>query len=155
MATTRQAALAHLSAPDARFDAVLLDLGLPDADDMEALSALLGQKVPIVVLTSMSADEGRDKALAMGADAFISKRELDMSNAIRAIGLSAIRFRATKLFAPAAQSLDKIDSAIARLETANSNDNHLCSDCPVVKQALAGDCQSANCPTAKKDDPHG
>lgn len=60
-----------------RCDAIVLDLGLPDAAGMETLVAAreLAGDLPIVVLTGMD-DDGSlgQQALAAGADAFVPKR---------------------------------------------------------------------------------
>jgi CheY-like chemotaxis protein len=58
-------------------DAIVLDLGLPDAAGMETLVATreLAGDLPIVVLTGMD-DDGTlgQQALCAGADAFVPKR---------------------------------------------------------------------------------
>ena len=59
-------------------DCVLLDLSLPDADDLDALQALerAVPSVPVVVLTHLSDDRLAAESLAHGAQDFLSKRIL-------------------------------------------------------------------------------
>lgn len=55
-------------------DLILLDLGLPDMDGKEVLSALRQwSHVPIIVLTVRSEDEEVAEALNLGADDYITK----------------------------------------------------------------------------------
>ena len=56
-------------------DVVLLDLGLPDSQDLESVSTVraLAPEMPIVVLTAHSYSEMRIAALHHGADEFLEK----------------------------------------------------------------------------------
>lgn len=55
-------------------DLILLDLGLPDMDGKEVITALREwSQVPIIVLTARSDDEEVARALNMGANDYISK----------------------------------------------------------------------------------
>ena len=68
-------------------DAVLLDLGLPDANGMETLEALLpdSRNTPIVVISG-SDDEGlRREAAALGAVDFVVKHDLDGERLARSL----------------------------------------------------------------------
>jgi two-component system, OmpR family, response regulator len=61
-----------------RFDAVLLDVMLPDADGLEVLHQVRTSRggacsTPIVVVTALSGPEHRTEALRGGADAFVLK----------------------------------------------------------------------------------
>ena len=57
------------------FDAILLDLGLPDMDGMDLLTRLRGERmhVPVLVLTARDAVESRVAALDAGADDYVIK----------------------------------------------------------------------------------
>ena len=57
-----------------RLDVVLLDLGLPDLDGLEALRRLRDwSEVPVVVLTVRDSDADKVKALDSGADDYVTK----------------------------------------------------------------------------------
>lgn len=57
-----------------RPDAVILDLGLPDADGFAVIEKIRAAALtPIVVLSARSDVEGKVKALEMGADDFVTK----------------------------------------------------------------------------------
>jgi DNA-binding response OmpR family regulator len=59
----------------ASFDAIVLDLGLPDMDGMDLLTRLRGERmhVPVLVLTARDAVESRVAALDAGADDYVIK----------------------------------------------------------------------------------
>jgi diguanylate cyclase (GGDEF)-like protein len=70
-----------------RFDVVLLDLGLPDADGLEGLAGLRRQAadVPIVVLT-VNEDSGLDQAaIQAGAEDYLPKSDLNPRALARAV----------------------------------------------------------------------
>ena len=59
---------------DGRFDAVLMDLGLPDMDGGEVLTTLRGlSDVPILVVSGRGSERDKIQALDLGADDFIAK----------------------------------------------------------------------------------
>ena len=62
----------HLTEP---WNAILLDLGLPDASGLEVLRELRegGSIIPVVVLTARVRGEDTVKALDMGADDYVTK----------------------------------------------------------------------------------
>jgi DNA-binding response OmpR family regulator len=64
-----------LSAPEARFDAVLLDIGLPDGDGRDYCVRLRGEghRMPIIMLTGSSAETDVVRGLDSGANDYISK----------------------------------------------------------------------------------
>jgi DNA-binding response OmpR family regulator len=64
-----------LTAPEARFDAVLLDIGLPDGDGRDLCARLRkhGLKVPIIMLTGADAESDVVRGLDAGANDYIAK----------------------------------------------------------------------------------
>ena len=58
-------------------DAIVLDLGLPRIDGWEVARLLknssVARVIPIVVLTGQVTDDARDRAMAAGADAYLTK----------------------------------------------------------------------------------
>jgi two-component system KDP operon response regulator KdpE len=71
-AATGQAALEAVAAGG--IDAVLLDLGLPDLDGMEAIKRLRAfSPVPILVLTVRDDERSKVAALDLGADDYVTK----------------------------------------------------------------------------------
>ncbi len=59
------------------YDAVMLDLNMPDMHGLEFLQFVRGHKlfkhIPILVITTYSDDEMREQVLSAGADRFITK----------------------------------------------------------------------------------
>ena len=64
-----------LGAPNARYDAVLLDIGLPDGDGRELCMRLRrqGVRIPIVMLTGADAESDVVRGLDAGANDYIAK----------------------------------------------------------------------------------
>ena len=64
-----------LAAKDARFDAVILDVGLPDGDGRDLCTKLRkqGQKMPIIMLTGSDAETDVVRGLDSGANDYIAK----------------------------------------------------------------------------------
>jgi len=66
---------ADLMLQESVYDLVILDLGLPKMDGMEALKKLRqrGNKVAVLILTARDAIESRVKGLDLGADDYLTK----------------------------------------------------------------------------------
>jgi DNA-binding response OmpR family regulator len=64
-----------LMSDGARFDAVLLDIGLPDGDGRDLCAELrrAGIKVPIIMLTGQDAEQDIVRGLDAGANDYIAK----------------------------------------------------------------------------------
>jgi DNA-binding response OmpR family regulator len=64
-----------LNAADARFDAVILDVGLPDGDGRDLCAKLRrqGMKVPIIILTGSDEESDVVRGLDSGANDYIAK----------------------------------------------------------------------------------
>ncbi|MBW8270136.1 response regulator transcription factor [Caldovatus aquaticus] len=74
-AATLAEAEARLTAEEARFDLVLLDIGLPDGDGRELCARLRrrGLRMPIIMLTGADAEADVVKGLDAGANDYIAK----------------------------------------------------------------------------------
>jgi len=66
---------AKLAGKDARFDALILDVGLPDGDGRDLCIRLRkqGQKMPIIMLTGSDAETDVVRGLDSGANDYIAK----------------------------------------------------------------------------------
>ena len=66
---------AMLDAADARYDAILLDIGLPDADGREFCAKLRrdGKRMPVIMLTGADAEQDVVRGLDAGANDYIAK----------------------------------------------------------------------------------
>ncbi len=74
-AGTAGEAMARLSAEEARFDAVILDIGLPDGDGRDLCARLRkqGVRMPILMLTGADAEQDIVRGLDSGANDYIAK----------------------------------------------------------------------------------
>jgi DNA-binding response OmpR family regulator len=74
-AGTAAAALARRGSEDSRFDAVILDIGLPDGDGRELCAKLRkqGLRMPILMLTGADGEQDIVRGLDSGANDYIAK----------------------------------------------------------------------------------
>jgi len=74
-AATLEAADAALNNKDSRFDAVILDIGLPDGDGRDYCVKLRrqGHKMPVIMLTGSDAEADVVRGLDSGANDYIAK----------------------------------------------------------------------------------
>lgn len=74
-AATVAAAERLLTAKDARYDAVILDVGLPDGDGRDLCQRMrrMGLKMPIIILTGSDDDTDVVRGLEAGANDYIAK----------------------------------------------------------------------------------
>lgn len=92
-ATTLLEALDVLA--EEQFDAVLLDLNLPDSAGLETFHALrqLAPGVPVVILTGQDSDATALAAVEAGAEDYLVKGEFQSEQLVRAIRYAIIRHR--------------------------------------------------------------
>jgi signal transduction histidine kinase len=76
-------------------DCVVLDLGLPDAEGLEAVTAILAlvDPPPVVVLTGDGDPDRALAAVALGAQDYLAKRAVNPSNLNRSISYAVERHR--------------------------------------------------------------
>ena len=64
-------------APPARFDIILTDINMPVMDGLKLIHRIRAdaalREVPIVIITTEAGEEDRRRALALGANAYITK----------------------------------------------------------------------------------
>ena len=98
-AVTGQAAIALVLATD--YDAVILDLGLPDTNGLAVMEAIRreGRSTPVLILTGTQDAETTVRALDAGADDYLRKPPVpeELSARVRAIVRRATRQRAEQL----------------------------------------------------------
>ncbi|GIW79376.1 MAG: histidine kinase [Gemmatales bacterium] len=84
------------SLADEEFDAVLLDLALPDSRGLETVSSLVAvtETVPIVVLTGEAEESLGQKAIGIGAQDYLVKWPKDGQTIVRALRYAIERKRA-------------------------------------------------------------
>ncbi|MEO7981002.1 MAG: response regulator, partial [Sporichthyaceae bacterium] len=101
----------------AQVDCVLLDLGLPDASGLDALTAVLelAPSIAVLVLTGLSDEHRGIEAVAAGAQDYLVKGSIDGQLLMRAVRYAVERKRADesvrRLFASEARAAEN-----ARLE---------------------------------------
>jgi DNA-binding response OmpR family regulator len=74
-AGTAAEAEAHIASKDVRYDAIILDVGLPDGDGRDLCAKLrrAGVKVPIIILTGSDEESDVVRGLESGANDYIAK----------------------------------------------------------------------------------
>ncbi len=85
-----RARLSDLTAPS--FDALLVDLRLPDARDLEAIIALRPYRIPLVVLSALSLPETLERAAEAGACDYLIKGQFDSTQLARRVRFACRRY---------------------------------------------------------------
>jgi signal transduction histidine kinase/DNA-binding NarL/FixJ family response regulator len=81
-----------------KFDIIFLDLSLPDAQELEALTQIQQQNstLPIIILTGLDNEEIATKAMRQGVQDYLVKGEVDSHTLVRAIRYAIERKRTTE-----------------------------------------------------------
>ncbi len=113
--TTAAEACAEVDAGDV--DMVLLDLGLPDAKDLEALTKLEDclDEIPVIVLTGRNDETLAKDALHRGAEDYLLKGTLDRGSLLRAIRYAVERHRSVRDLARMKKELESANRHLERL----------------------------------------
>ncbi len=112
--TTASAASEAVRAGD--IDVVILDLGLPDATDLQALIRLEAavHEIPVIVLTGRE-DALASDALQFGAEDYLRKGEFDFDSLIRSIRYAVERHRGVRDLARVKKQLESANRDLERL----------------------------------------
>lgn len=80
-------AQAHDKVSDHKFDVVLLDLSLPDGSGLESFLSMVGWSptIPIIILTGLDDEDVALRAVQLGAQDYILKKEINEHNLLRSI----------------------------------------------------------------------
>lgn len=98
-------------------DVVILDLGLPDATDLQAL-ARLGEcvhEIPIIVLTGRGDESLAAGALHRGAEDYLLKGTIDADSLLRSIRYAVERHRGVREMARVTKELENANRDLERL----------------------------------------
>ena len=98
-------------------DLVLLDLGLPDGDELDGLTSLHDcvNEIPIIVLTGRADQNLALRALGNGAEDYLVKDGIDLAGLIRSIRYAMERHRGVRDLARVTKELQLANSALERL----------------------------------------
>lgn len=98
-------------------DVVLLDLGLPDARDLEALLRLrdCADEIPIVILTGNGDESTALEALNHGAEDYLVKATIDRKALVRSIRYAIERHRNIRELARVKHQLETANESLERM----------------------------------------
>src|ERR1700682_621112 len=98
-------------------DVVILDLGLPDAKDLQALGRLgeCVHEIPIIVLTGQGDETLAAGALHGGAEDYLLKGTIDFDSLIRSIRYAVERHRGVRDLARVKKELESANRDLERL----------------------------------------
>ncbi len=106
------------------YNAILLDLSLPDSSGLETLRGVYGRAggTPIVVLTGVDDEEIATQAVREGAQDYIVKGSTDVNGMIRSVLYAIERKRAEEALRRARNELEeKVKERTAELQQANKS----------------------------------
>ena len=78
------------------YDVILIDLILPDASDIQAITALARYRIPMIILSGLGNPDLLARAAAAGADDFIVKPNLRRADLVERIRFVCERAKAAK-----------------------------------------------------------
>ena len=98
-------------------DIVILDLGLPDANDLEALSRLEAavSEIPVIVLTGRGDESLAADALQRGAEDYLLKGDIDHDSLLRSIRYAVERHRGVRDLTRVKKELESANRDLERL----------------------------------------
>ncbi|MDQ3280524.1 MAG: diguanylate cyclase, partial [Acidobacteriota bacterium] len=98
-------------------DVVMLDLGLPDATDLQALVQLEAavHEIPVIVLTGRGDESLATDALHFGAEDYLRKGEIAFDSLIRSIRYAVERHRGVRDLARVKKELESANRDLERL----------------------------------------
>ena len=98
-------------------DVVLLDLGLPDAADLEALTRLRDSvnEIPVIILTSRADEATALQALNRGAEDYLLKGYVDAGSLIRSLRYAIERHRNVRDIARMSRELQLANENLERM----------------------------------------
>ncbi|HUP44541.1 MAG TPA: response regulator [Thermoanaerobaculia bacterium] len=113
--TTAAAACAAVA--DSRPDLVILDLGLPDARNLDALGGLQSaiHEVPVIVLTGSGDATLAAAALRRGAEDYLLKGSFDSESLLRSIRYAIERHQSVRDLAHMTKQLETMNRDLERL----------------------------------------
>ncbi len=110
--------LSNCTGINCSFDAILLDLTLPDSQGLTSLTPLMSQapSVPIVVLTNTNDDELALEAVRQGAQDYLVKRQVNVEVLVRSLRYAIERKQALEALRAVNQALEiRVEERTAEL----------------------------------------
>lgn len=99
---------------DSTFDAVLLDIGLPDSSGLDSVQEIraAAPEVPIIMLTGVHDEDTISSSLQMGAQDYLIKGRIDADLLVRAIRYSIERMRAYEAIESKQRFIERANNAM-------------------------------------------
>jgi two-component system cell cycle response regulator len=106
---------------DCHYMAVVTDLNLPDSYGENTLKAVVSKcsATPIIVITGGDSICTYERAIFLGAQDFVEKTGMSVSELIRVIRKSIARHKVRKLFQPIEHEIEEAEKLIQRFKAAH------------------------------------
>jgi two-component system nitrogen regulation response regulator GlnG len=103
---------------ECHYVAVITDLNLPDSQGEDTLKAIVNQcsSTPIIVITGGDSICTYERAIFLGAQDFVEKTGMSVSELIRVIRKSIARHKVRKLFQPIEHEIEEAEKLIQRFK---------------------------------------